>query len=100
MIKIKTPLIFPLDLFQQDLEKNKNTIRDRGSSVCPAKKSHWKTIRGIITLGKGELSFRGSSSSFLSLFSKKVSKPPYLHPLIYFEVTIHTSSVFFQNVSG
>lgn len=62
MIKIKTPLIFPLDLFQQDLEKNKNTIRDRGSSVCPAKKSHWKTIRGIITLGKGKLSFRGSLS--------------------------------------
>uniref|UniRef100_A0A8B9N1D6 guanylate cyclase n=1 Tax=Accipiter nisus TaxID=211598 RepID=A0A8B9N1D6_9AVES len=32
-----------------------NTIRDRGSSVCPAKKSHWKTIKGIITLGKGKL---------------------------------------------
>ncbi|KAM9614115.1 guanylate cyclase soluble subunit beta-2-like [Morphnus guianensis] len=42
-------------LNKEDLEKNKNTIRDRGSSVCPAKKSHWKTIRGIITLGKGKL---------------------------------------------
>ena len=100
MIQIKTPLNFPLDLFQQDLAKAKNTVRNRGSSVCPVKKSHWKTIRGIITLGKGERSFRGSLSSFLSLFSKKVSKPPYLHPPIHFEVTIHISSASFQNVSG
>ncbi|XP_059678877.1 guanylate cyclase soluble subunit beta-2, partial [Gavia stellata] len=42
-------------LNKEDLEKAKNTIRDRGSSVCPVKKSHWKTIRGIITLGKGKL---------------------------------------------
>uniref|UniRef100_A0A672UY28 guanylate cyclase n=1 Tax=Strigops habroptila TaxID=2489341 RepID=A0A672UY28_STRHB len=39
----------------QDLEKAKNTVRDRGSSVCPVKKSHWKTVRGIITLGRGKL---------------------------------------------
>uniref|UniRef100_A0A803VBG7 guanylate cyclase n=1 Tax=Ficedula albicollis TaxID=59894 RepID=A0A803VBG7_FICAL len=26
-----------------------------GNSVCPVKKSHWKTLRGIITLGKGKL---------------------------------------------
>ncbi|KFM12553.1 Guanylate cyclase soluble subunit beta-2, partial [Aptenodytes forsteri] len=42
-------------LNKEDLEKAKNTIRGRGSSVCPVKKSHWKTIRGIITLGKGKL---------------------------------------------
>lgn len=66
MILIKPPLNFPLALFQQDLEKGKNTVRDRGSSVCPVKKSHWKTIRGIITLGRGERSFRGSLSPFLS----------------------------------
>ncbi|XP_040469819.1 guanylate cyclase soluble subunit beta-2-like [Falco naumanni] len=42
-------------LNKEDLEKAKNTIGDRGSSVCPVKKSHWKTIRGIITLGKGKL---------------------------------------------
>uniref|UniRef100_A0A8D0KY83 guanylate cyclase n=1 Tax=Strix occidentalis caurina TaxID=311401 RepID=A0A8D0KY83_STROC len=38
-----------------DFEKAKDTVRDKGSSVCPVKKSHWKTIRGIITLGKGKL---------------------------------------------
>ncbi|XP_071668561.1 guanylate cyclase soluble subunit beta-2-like isoform X3 [Patagioenas fasciata] len=42
-------------LTTEDLEKAKNTIRDRGSSVCPVKKSHWKTLRGVITLGKGKL---------------------------------------------
>ncbi|KAM6199122.1 LOW QUALITY PROTEIN: guanylate cyclase soluble subunit beta-2-like [Sarcoramphus papa] len=42
-------------LNKEDLAKAKNTIRNRGSSVCPVKKSHWKTIRGIITLGKGKL---------------------------------------------
>ncbi|XP_010178302.1 PREDICTED: guanylate cyclase soluble subunit beta-2-like, partial [Mesitornis unicolor] len=42
-------------LNKEDLEKAKNAIRDRGSSLCPVKKSHWKTIRGIITLGKGKL---------------------------------------------
>ncbi|KFZ51583.1 Guanylate cyclase soluble subunit beta-2, partial [Antrostomus carolinensis] len=42
-------------LNKEDLEKAKNTITDRGGSVCPVKKSHWKTIRGIITLGKGKL---------------------------------------------
>ncbi|XP_052542365.1 guanylate cyclase soluble subunit beta-2-like isoform X4 [Tympanuchus pallidicinctus] len=40
-------------LNSKDLEKSENTIR--GGSVCPVKKSHWKTIRGIITLGKGKL---------------------------------------------
>ncbi|KFO99845.1 Guanylate cyclase soluble subunit beta-2, partial [Calypte anna] len=42
-------------LNKEALEKAKNTMRDRGSSVCPVKKSHWKTVRGIITLGKGKL---------------------------------------------
>ncbi|XP_040561967.1 guanylate cyclase soluble subunit beta-2 isoform X2 [Gallus gallus] len=37
----------------KDLEKSENAIR--GGSVCPVKKSHWKTIRGIITLGRGKL---------------------------------------------
>uniref|UniRef100_A0A8C5U363 guanylate cyclase n=1 Tax=Malurus cyaneus samueli TaxID=2593467 RepID=A0A8C5U363_9PASS len=32
-----------------------NTNGDKGNSVCPVKKSHWKTLRGIITLGKGKL---------------------------------------------
>lgn len=91
---------FPLALFQQDLEKAKNANGDRGNSVCPVKKSHWKTLRGIITLGKGEQLFRGSLSSFLNLFSEKVSKPPYPHPPIHFEVTIYISSATFQNVSG
>ncbi|XP_021251784.1 guanylate cyclase soluble subunit beta-2-like isoform X2 [Numida meleagris] len=40
-------------LNNKDLEKSENTVR--GSSVCPVKKSHWKTIRGIITLGRGKL---------------------------------------------
>ncbi|XP_061309001.1 guanylate cyclase soluble subunit beta-2-like isoform X1 [Pezoporus flaviventris] len=40
---------------KEDLEKGKNAVRDRGSSVCPVKKSHWKTIRGIITVGRGKL---------------------------------------------
>ncbi|OXB83081.1 UNVERIFIED_CONTAM: hypothetical protein H355_016645 [Colinus virginianus] len=40
-------------LNNKDPEKSENTIR--GSSVCPVKKSHWKTIRGIITLGRGKL---------------------------------------------
>ncbi|KFV12361.1 Guanylate cyclase soluble subunit beta-2, partial [Tauraco erythrolophus] len=42
-------------LHKEDLEKAKIALKDRGSSVCPVKKSHWKTIRGIITLGKGKL---------------------------------------------
>ncbi|NXU91279.1 GCYB2 cyclase, partial [Xiphorhynchus elegans] len=42
-------------LNKEDVEKTKNAIGDRGNSVCPVKKSHWKTIRGIITLGKGKL---------------------------------------------
>ncbi|XP_066858592.1 guanylate cyclase soluble subunit beta-2-like isoform X7 [Anser cygnoides] len=42
-------------LNNEDPEKAKNTIRDRGNLVCPVKKSHWKTIRGIITLGRGKL---------------------------------------------
>uniref|UniRef100_A0A8C5EZ86 guanylate cyclase n=1 Tax=Gopherus evgoodei TaxID=1825980 RepID=A0A8C5EZ86_9SAUR len=40
------------------IEKQLNKeIRDRTSlvSVCPAKKNHWETIRGIITLGRGKL---------------------------------------------
>uniref|UniRef100_A0A8C3UKM6 guanylate cyclase n=1 Tax=Catharus ustulatus TaxID=91951 RepID=A0A8C3UKM6_CATUS len=32
-----------------------NANGDTGNSVCPVKKSHWKTLRGIITLGKGKL---------------------------------------------
>ncbi|XP_005424715.1 guanylate cyclase soluble subunit beta-2-like [Geospiza fortis] len=42
-------------LNKEDLEKAKNANGDRGNSVCPVKKSHWKTLRGIITLGKGKL---------------------------------------------
>ncbi|XP_064522593.1 guanylate cyclase soluble subunit beta-2-like isoform X1 [Pseudopipra pipra] len=42
-------------LNKEDLEKAKNTVGDRGNSVCPVKKSHWKTLRGIIALGKGKL---------------------------------------------
>lgn len=30
----------------------------------------------------------------------EVSKPPYLHPPIHFEVTIYISSATFQNISG
>ncbi|XP_014735070.1 PREDICTED: guanylate cyclase soluble subunit beta-2-like isoform X2 [Sturnus vulgaris] len=40
---------------KEDLEKAKNAHGDTGNSVCPVKKSHWKTLRGIITLGKGKL---------------------------------------------
>ncbi|XP_010148851.1 PREDICTED: guanylate cyclase soluble subunit beta-2-like [Eurypyga helias] len=42
-------------LNKEDLEKARNTVNGRGNSLCPVKKSHWKTIRGIITLGKGKL---------------------------------------------
>ncbi|XP_057887399.1 LOW QUALITY PROTEIN: guanylate cyclase soluble subunit beta-2-like [Melospiza georgiana] len=42
-------------LKKEGLEKAKNANGDRGNSVCPVKKSHWKTLRGIITLGKGKL---------------------------------------------
>uniref|UniRef100_A0A8C4U562 guanylate cyclase n=1 Tax=Falco tinnunculus TaxID=100819 RepID=A0A8C4U562_FALTI len=36
--------------------KERNEIKIKiPFSVCPVKKSHWKTIRGIITLGKGKL---------------------------------------------
>uniref|UniRef100_A0A8C3NYE3 guanylate cyclase n=1 Tax=Cyanoderma ruficeps TaxID=181631 RepID=A0A8C3NYE3_9PASS len=42
-------------LSKEDLEKVKNANGDRGNSVCPVKKSHWKTLRGIITLGRGKL---------------------------------------------
>lgn len=86
-----------MDLFPQDLEKSENAIR--GGSVCPVKKSHWKTIRGIITLGRGE-NIQSELVSSMSLFSKKVSKPPCcVHPPIHVEVTICVSFSF-QNVSG
>ncbi|EMP37274.1 Guanylate cyclase soluble subunit beta-2 [Chelonia mydas] len=44
-------------LNKEDIEKNLNKIRDRTSlvSICPAKKNHWETIRGIVTLGRGKL---------------------------------------------
>ncbi|XP_034638568.1 guanylate cyclase soluble subunit beta-2-like isoform X2 [Trachemys scripta elegans] len=44
-------------LNKEGIEKNKKKIRDRTSlvSVCPAKKNHWETIRGIVTLGRGKL---------------------------------------------
>ncbi|XP_019388603.1 PREDICTED: guanylate cyclase soluble subunit beta-2-like [Crocodylus porosus] len=44
-------------LLNKDLEKAVNKIRDRTSlvPVRPVKKSHWETIRGIVTLGKGKL---------------------------------------------
>lgn len=40
----------------QDLEKTMNKIRDKTSlaPTCPVKKSHWETIRGIVTIGKGK----------------------------------------------
>uniref|UniRef100_A0A8D0GF78 guanylate cyclase n=1 Tax=Sphenodon punctatus TaxID=8508 RepID=A0A8D0GF78_SPHPU len=51
-----------LDDSQKQIEKqlNKETmnkIRDRTNlaSVCPVKRSHWETIRGVVTLGKGKL---------------------------------------------
>nr|XP_042709525.1 guanylate cyclase soluble subunit beta-2-like isoform X1 [Chrysemys picta bellii] len=44
-------------LNKEGIEKNMKKIRDRTSlvSVCPAKKNHWETIRGIVTLGRGKL---------------------------------------------
>uniref|UniRef100_A0A8B9GKF2 guanylate cyclase n=1 Tax=Amazona collaria TaxID=241587 RepID=A0A8B9GKF2_9PSIT len=35
--------------------QNPSLSLDSESSVCPVKKSHWKTIRGMITLGRGKL---------------------------------------------
>uniref|UniRef100_A0A8C6ZQ78 guanylate cyclase n=1 Tax=Nothoprocta perdicaria TaxID=30464 RepID=A0A8C6ZQ78_NOTPE len=32
-----------------------DTVRGRGSAICPVKKSHWKKIRGMIALGRGKL---------------------------------------------
>ncbi|XP_077204996.1 guanylate cyclase soluble subunit beta-2-like [Paroedura picta] len=44
-------------LDKEDLERAMNKIRDKTSlaSTCPVKKSHWETIRGIVTIGKGKL---------------------------------------------
>ncbi|XP_074860705.1 guanylate cyclase soluble subunit beta-2-like [Carettochelys insculpta] len=44
-------------LNKEDVEKTMNKIRDRTSlvSVCPVKKNHWETIRGIVTIGRGKL---------------------------------------------
>uniref|UniRef100_H3BCR9 guanylate cyclase n=1 Tax=Latimeria chalumnae TaxID=7897 RepID=H3BCR9_LATCH len=44
-------------LKKEDLEKAMNKIRDRTGhvSVCPSKKNHWETVRGIVQLGKGKL---------------------------------------------
>ncbi|XP_042312027.1 guanylate cyclase soluble subunit beta-2-like isoform X1 [Sceloporus undulatus] len=44
-------------LNKEDLDKAMNKIRDKTNllSPCPMKKSHWETIRGIVSLGKGRL---------------------------------------------
>ncbi|KAH0624018.1 hypothetical protein JD844_007302 [Phrynosoma platyrhinos] len=44
-------------LNKEDLDKAMNKIRDKTNllSPCPVKKSHWETIRGIVSLGKGRL---------------------------------------------
>ncbi|XP_044288677.1 guanylate cyclase soluble subunit beta-2-like [Varanus komodoensis] len=44
-------------LNKEDLERTMNKIRDKTSrlSTRPIKKSHWETIRGIVTIGKGRL---------------------------------------------
>ncbi|XP_053316985.1 guanylate cyclase soluble subunit beta-2-like [Spea bombifrons] len=42
---------------KQDIEKAFNKFRDRTNyvSVCPIKKNHWGTLRGIVQLGKGKM---------------------------------------------
>nr|XP_008104486.1 PREDICTED: guanylate cyclase soluble subunit beta-2 isoform X1 [Anolis carolinensis] len=44
-------------LNKEDLDRAMNKIRDKTNllSPCPVKKSHWETIRGIVTIGKGRL---------------------------------------------
>ncbi|RXM96115.1 Guanylate cyclase soluble subunit beta-2 [Acipenser ruthenus] len=44
-------------LSKEDVEKAMNKIRNKNChlSVCPVKKKHWDTIRGIVRLGKGKL---------------------------------------------
>ncbi|XP_060130208.1 guanylate cyclase soluble subunit beta-2-like [Zootoca vivipara] len=44
-------------LNKEDSERAMNKNRDKASplSSCPVKKSHWETIKGIVTIGKGRL---------------------------------------------
>ncbi|XP_061490439.1 guanylate cyclase soluble subunit beta-2-like isoform X2 [Rhineura floridana] len=44
-------------LNKEDLERAMNKTREKRNllSTCPVKKSHWETIRGIVTIGKGRL---------------------------------------------
>ncbi|KAK1168463.1 guanylate cyclase soluble subunit beta-2-like [Acipenser oxyrinchus oxyrinchus] len=44
-------------LNKEDVEKAMNKIRNKNChlSVCPVKKNHWDTVRGIVKLGKGKL---------------------------------------------
>ncbi|KAK1162487.1 guanylate cyclase soluble subunit beta-2-like [Acipenser oxyrinchus oxyrinchus] len=44
-------------LRKEDVEKAMNKIRNKNChlSVCPVKKNHWDTVRGIVRLGKGKL---------------------------------------------
>uniref|UniRef100_A0A7M4E8Y6 guanylate cyclase n=1 Tax=Crocodylus porosus TaxID=8502 RepID=A0A7M4E8Y6_CROPO len=58
-------------LLNKDLEKAVNKIRDRTSlvPVRPVKKSHWETIRGIVTLGKGQMIWMESLQCMLYLCS-------------------------------
>ncbi|KAM4694359.1 guanylate cyclase soluble subunit beta-2-like [Discoglossus pictus] len=40
---------------KQNLEKAFNKLKDRKGGVCPVKRNHWATIRGIVHLGKGKM---------------------------------------------
>ncbi|XP_043926708.1 guanylate cyclase soluble subunit beta-2-like [Protopterus annectens] len=44
-------------LNKEDLETAVNKIRDRShhATVCPVKRNHWETVRGIVKIGRGRL---------------------------------------------
>nr|XP_020633925.1 guanylate cyclase soluble subunit beta-2-like [Pogona vitticeps] len=44
-------------LKKEEIDRAMNKIRDKANvlSSCPVRKSHWETIRGIVTIGKGRL---------------------------------------------
>uniref|UniRef100_A0ABM5G345 guanylate cyclase n=1 Tax=Pogona vitticeps TaxID=103695 RepID=A0ABM5G345_9SAUR len=44
-------------LKKEEIDRAMNKIRDKANvlSTCPVRRSHWETIRGIVTIGKGRL---------------------------------------------
>ncbi|MGH0146957.1 UNVERIFIED_CONTAM: hypothetical protein FKN15_051253 [Acipenser sinensis] len=58
-------------LNKEDVDKAMNKIRNKNChmSVCPVKKKHWDTVRGIVKLGKGQMVWMESLQCMLYLAS-------------------------------